>query len=37
MNSLCLSTGAGVMLVVTDFAKLECFEIVAVGFWISRI
>jgi hypothetical protein len=26
-----------VLLVVTDFAKLECFEIVAVGFWISRI
>jgi hypothetical protein len=26
-----------VLLVVTDFAKLECFEIVVVGFWISRI
>jgi hypothetical protein len=26
-----------VLLVVTDFAEHECFEIVAVEFWISRI
>jgi hypothetical protein len=26
-----------VLLVVAYFAELECFEIVVVGFWISRI